>query len=130
MRVAETRAVNRSLRKAYGIGVCSVEEMGSFASPSPNKVEAKNETRKLPRQPVNGNRIHEYRQKKPLTGIGTTAAALKLSIPTVTVALNHLVNTVAASECSPFENSGTVAFLDSPSERRSIHRRHAKALTA
>jgi hypothetical protein len=28
MRVAETRAVNRALRKAYGIGVCSVEELG------------------------------------------------------------------------------------------------------
>ena len=32
MRVAETRAVNRALRKAYGIGLCSVEELGSFAS--------------------------------------------------------------------------------------------------
>ena len=31
MRVAETRAVNRALRKAYGIGICSVEEIGSFA---------------------------------------------------------------------------------------------------
>jgi len=29
MRVAETRAVNRALRKAYGIGLCSVEELGS-----------------------------------------------------------------------------------------------------
>src|SRR5215475_4434762 len=34
MRVAETRAVNRALRKAYGIGICSVEEIGSpFPSP-------------------------------------------------------------------------------------------------
>jgi hypothetical protein len=32
MRVAETRAVNRALRKAYGIGICSVEEIGSFAT--------------------------------------------------------------------------------------------------
>ena len=30
MRIAETRAVNRALRKAYGIGLCSVEELGSF----------------------------------------------------------------------------------------------------
>ncbi len=30
MRVAETRSVNRALRKAYGIGICSVEEIGSF----------------------------------------------------------------------------------------------------
>lgn len=29
MRVAETRAVNRALRKAYGIGMCSIEEIGS-----------------------------------------------------------------------------------------------------
>jgi hypothetical protein len=34
MRVAETRAVNRALRKAYGIGICSVEELGSFSAPS------------------------------------------------------------------------------------------------
>jgi len=34
MRVAETRAVNRALRKAYGIGLCSVDELGSFSSPA------------------------------------------------------------------------------------------------
>src|SRR5689334_10716759 len=32
MRVAETRAVNRALRKAYGIGLCSVEEIGTSAA--------------------------------------------------------------------------------------------------
>jgi hypothetical protein len=40
MRVAETRAVNRALRKAYGIGLCSVEELGSHpcsAQPPNNK---------------------------------------------------------------------------------------------
>jgi hypothetical protein len=39
MRIAETRAVNRALRKAYGIGLCSVEELGrpsSAQSPSDN----------------------------------------------------------------------------------------------
>jgi len=36
MRVAETRAVNRALRKAYGIGLCSVEELGcSSRTPKP-----------------------------------------------------------------------------------------------
>jgi len=36
MRVAETRAVNRALRKAYGIGLCSVEELGSSSrNPGP-----------------------------------------------------------------------------------------------
>jgi len=33
MRVAETRAVNRALRKAYGIGLCSVEELGWLSDP-------------------------------------------------------------------------------------------------
>jgi hypothetical protein len=51
MRVAETRAVNRALRKAYGIGICSVEEIGSFAEP-PNLSP---DTKKLPPQPANGN---------------------------------------------------------------------------
>jgi hypothetical protein len=51
MRVAETRAVNRALRKAYGIGICSVEEMGSFAEPAKTSREPK----KIPPQPVNGN---------------------------------------------------------------------------
>jgi len=45
MRVAETRAVNRALRKAYGIGLCSVEEMGTI----PNPVE------KFSPQNANGN---------------------------------------------------------------------------
>jgi hypothetical protein len=50
MRVAETRAVNRALRKAYGIGICSVEEIGSFADPQPPR-----ESRKLQPHPANGN---------------------------------------------------------------------------
>jgi hypothetical protein len=50
MRVAETRAVNRALRKAYGIGICSVEEIGSFAAQPASSPESK----KLP-QPTNGN---------------------------------------------------------------------------
>src|SRR5438105_5421192 len=51
MRVAETRAVNRALRKAYGIGICSVEEIGSFSRPDrPAAVLTKR-----PPQPVNGN---------------------------------------------------------------------------
>jgi hypothetical protein len=45
MRVAETRAVNRALRKAYGIGICSVEEIGTI----PNAGE------KLSPQNANGN---------------------------------------------------------------------------
>ena len=51
LRVAETRAINRALRKAYGIGICSLEEIGSFADPLPSSPESK----KLPPQPLNGN---------------------------------------------------------------------------
>jgi hypothetical protein len=45
MRVAETRAVNRALRKAYGIGICSVEEIGTLP----------NAGAKFPPQNTNGN---------------------------------------------------------------------------
>ena len=34
LRIAETRAVNRALRKAYGIGLCSVEELGAVSHSS------------------------------------------------------------------------------------------------
>jgi hypothetical protein len=45
MRVAETRAVNRALRKAHGIGICSIEEIGTVPSP----------TVKLPPKNANSN---------------------------------------------------------------------------
>jgi Fic family protein len=43
-------------------------------------------------------RVHEYMQKKPLAGIGAVSDELKLSIPTVTVALDHLVRLGIAKE--------------------------------
>ena len=51
MRVAETRAVNRALRKAYGIGICSVEEIG----PEARSAEPGRNAKKLPSKSVNGN---------------------------------------------------------------------------
>jgi len=51
MRIAETRAVNRALRKAYGIGLCSVEEIGTF---NPSSEPAAAAVRKIP-QAVCGN---------------------------------------------------------------------------
>ena len=51
MRVAETRAVNRALRKAYGIGICSVEEIGPFAEPR----QTVRESKRVPPQPAKGN---------------------------------------------------------------------------
>jgi hypothetical protein len=51
MRIAETRAVNRALRKAYGIGICSAEEIGALPRPS----QFGSEPEKLPPRPTNGN---------------------------------------------------------------------------
>jgi len=51
MRVAETRAVNRALRKAYGIGICSIEEIGSLVA----TMQSQRQAHKLPPQPANGN---------------------------------------------------------------------------
>ena len=50
MRVAETRAVNRALRKAYGIGICSVEELGVSVQSSSSE-----DSQKLPPGSPNGN---------------------------------------------------------------------------
>jgi hypothetical protein len=47
MRVAETRAVNRAIRKAYGIGLCSIEELQA--------VHTSNEPARLPTQPAGGS---------------------------------------------------------------------------
>ena len=58
MRVAETRAVNRALRKAYGVGLCSVEELGwaprSKASGSSEQFKAS----------TNGNNGHQNGQPR------------------------------------------------------------------
>src|ERR1035438_4453049 len=58
LRVAETRAVNRALRKAYGIGLCSVEELGwAPRSTAPTPPD--------PRQPsTNGNNGHQNGQPR------------------------------------------------------------------
>jgi hypothetical protein len=58
MRVAETRAVNRALRKAYGIGLCSVEELGwtpRFTSPGPSAQR---------KAPTNGKNGHQNGQPR------------------------------------------------------------------
>src|SRR5204863_700280 len=64
MRVAETRAVNRALRKAYGIGICSVEELGSYTPPPP--VQNLSGPGKLPAQPENGNGYGEAKVRDRL----------------------------------------------------------------
>src|SRR5260370_19673242 len=55
MRVAETRAVNRALRKAYGIGLCSVEELGWLSGPvNPPQVRRQQENYHVPNCSNNG----------------------------------------------------------------------------
>jgi 1,2-phenylacetyl-CoA epoxidase PaaB subunit len=51
MRMAETRAVNRALRKAYAVPLCSVEEIGSSAA-APKSDQKSTKTRA---HPANGN---------------------------------------------------------------------------
>jgi hypothetical protein len=58
MRVAETRAVNRALRKAYGIGLCSVEELGW--SPRPSSPDRSNQN--VPT--MNGKNGHQNGQPR------------------------------------------------------------------
>jgi hypothetical protein len=50
MRIAETRAVNRALRKAYGVGICSVEEIGSYSGPVVGEIASK-----IPPKSTHGN---------------------------------------------------------------------------
>jgi hypothetical protein len=58
MRIAGTRAVNRALRKAYGIGLCSVEELGwAPRSNSPGPPEQRSSSE-------NGNNGHHHGQPR------------------------------------------------------------------
>jgi hypothetical protein len=61
MRVAETRAVNRALRKAYGIGICSVEELGALSGPLPPAGGQKKPARQA--EPPNSNGHHPLRDR-------------------------------------------------------------------
>ena len=67
MRIAETRAVNRALRKAYGIGICSVEEIGSIAPiPTP---ESERSARKLSPESATGNRNNGHGRSGNANGV-------------------------------------------------------------
>jgi hypothetical protein len=65
MRVAETRAVNRALRKAYGIGLCSVEELGWTPRSEDSSREAKPTKNGSGNGNGNGNGTHvNYQQPR------------------------------------------------------------------
>jgi hypothetical protein len=86
MRVAETRAVNRALRKAYGIGLCSVEELGW--APRSN-ASGSSDQRKAPTTGNNGQpRLRDrlcllIRQHRLDAGLVKAYAADYCGIPTL-----------------------------------------------
>ena len=55
-------------------------------------------TQSLGRKAASALRVHEYMQGRPLIKIGPTAKALKLSVPTVTGALESLATLKIAKE--------------------------------
>jgi hypothetical protein len=59
LRIAETRAVNRALRKAYGIGLCSAEELGAVTNNPPSP----------PAATVSNGRVTEMRVRNRLVAI-------------------------------------------------------------
>jgi hypothetical protein len=58
MRTAETRSTCRALRRAYGVAICAVEEVGSL----PREAESSREPKKLA-QPANGNGSRPVRDR-------------------------------------------------------------------
>jgi hypothetical protein len=68
MRVAETRAVNRALRKAYGIGICSVEEIGSVAQLA-SPAQAGQNVRKLTPESAHSNRNNGHGSNGNVNGV-------------------------------------------------------------
>ncbi len=66
---------------------------------------------KIGRAASSALRVHEYMQKKPLVGIGAVADELKLSIPTVTVALDHLVRLGIAKEITGKRRARVFGYL-------------------
>jgi hypothetical protein len=63
LRMAETRAVNRALRKAYGIGLCSIEELGALSRSS---TPANNYAQVTKSQPQNGSNNDQPRLRDKL----------------------------------------------------------------
>jgi len=59
MRIAETRAVNRALRKAYGIGICSVEELGASVEPPPSPAAVQRKPQPLVQIKPNGHTLRD-----------------------------------------------------------------------
>ena len=78
MRVAETRAVNRALRKAYGIGTCSIEEIGSVADPA----QPSRDSKKLPHNLLTGTAGGVQSAIASAKSFASISSILTLSKPT------------------------------------------------
>jgi hypothetical protein len=80
MRMAETRAVNRALRKAYGIGLCSFEELPPSAL-SPDQIPALRRTLQSRRTFVKGASHARQNSRPQSTQRKKTAGGRSLSRP-------------------------------------------------
>jgi hypothetical protein len=71
MRMAETRAVNRALRKAYGVALCSVEELPPWAL-TPQQIPQLRRTLQSPLFKKGAH--HAHKDSRPQSGNGSKPA--------------------------------------------------------
>jgi hypothetical protein len=108
MRVAETRAVNRALRKAYGIGLCSVEELGW----TPRSSDSGSSDQRKP--PVNGNNGHQNGQPRLRDRLCLLIRQYKLDAGLVKAYAADFCNTPTLREASKDQ---VEAFIDELARR-------------
>src|SRR6202166_2466695 len=129
MRVAETRAVNRALRKAYGIGLCSVEELGW--APRSN-ASGPSDQRKAPSNGNNGHKNGQprlrdrlcllIRQHKLDAGLVKAYAADYCGTPTLREASRDLVEAFIndLAERAAKDRDGLICQLNSYSKSQEV----------
>jgi hypothetical protein len=76
MRMAETRAVNRALRKAYGIALCSLEELPPWAL-NPQQIPELRRSLQS-RAPFQKGVNHAHQNPRPQPGDGTKPSARRI----------------------------------------------------
>ncbi len=84
------------------VGVADVAEEAAETAERTLKLftKDKDKIQKLGRAAPSALRLHEFMQTQPYVRIGTAAKALELTIPTVTSAMNHLVQLAIVKEVS------------------------------
>ena len=65
MRMAETRAVNRALRKAYGVALCSLEELPPWALSAPEVAKIDKSLRSRSPFPTGAPHAHQNPRPQP-----------------------------------------------------------------